>query len=134
MMRRGVKAGIVIETLIILVGLGFLIKASMIGADTYRLVHKAEPSNGVITGISNYGFTANVQIALGADRSVAFAQNGPLFNYQIGEEVPVFYDPVPPYHATMQNFSALWFDTYSRGLIGLILAMFGFRLRALRSI
>lgn len=133
-MRRGRKAGIVIETIIILIGLGLLIKAAMIGTDNYRFVHLAQTTDGVVTGVSNYGFTLSVQITPSADEGVVFLQNGLFFGHQTGEHVMALYDPANPNHAAMANFTALWFDTAVRALAGLILAVWGFSMRAARSL
>jgi Protein of unknown function (DUF3592) len=131
--QRGRKAGIVIELIIILAGLGLLIKAAMMGAENYRFIHLAQSIQGTVTGIVNHGFTLNVQISPGGN-NVIFAQDVPLLGYQLGDTVEVFFDPANPYHAAMKDFAALWFDTFMRGLAGLILLAFGFNLRAKRSL
>lgn len=131
--RRSMKAGVVVETIIILVGVGLIAKAAMLGMSTYRFIHMASVTDGTVTGVSNYGFTLSVQVNSGAGGFV-FLQNTLPLGTQIGEHVEVYYDPANPQRAMMQKFISLWFDTAWRGLLGLLLAAFGFHLRNERSI
>jgi hypothetical protein len=133
--RRSRKAGVVIETILILAGLGLLAKGGMTGTSAFRFSHAAETmeTTGTVTGTGNYGFKFYVQFSPAADQTVGFAQDClPL--YHMGDEVPVIFDPASPYHAAINRIAAIWFDAVAFSLGGFILAGFGFRLRGRRSI
>ena len=134
--RRSMKAGAVIEAILILAGLGLLAKGAMAGTSAFRLVHKAEitEGTGTVAGISNYGFTVDVQFTASADRMAAFTQDYFPSYYHVGDQVPIIYDGANPSHAVINKFSTIWFDTIFFSLAGLIVAGFGFNLRNKRSI
>jgi hypothetical protein len=128
------KGGIVFETLFICAGLAFFAAAFLEGTQTYRFMHKAEEMDGSVAQVDNHGFTLEIVFKPAVATEVAFPQNGLLFNYKMGDQVPVLYDPDIPSIASLDNFSALWFRTATRLIAGIILFGIGLKMRAGRNL
>ncbi|MGE3624267.1 MAG: DUF3592 domain-containing protein [Bdellovibrionales bacterium] len=135
MTRGGRKAGVVVEVILILMGLGLIGKGVLEGAHTYKFTHLAESTEGTINGITKFGFGANVLFVLQPEgKSVVFAQDGFFFRAQTGQRVPVLYDPVNPERGMIDRFTSLWFRPFFLMLPGFILLYFGLRLRGERNL
>ncbi len=133
--KRKIKGGIVIETLFFLCALALLSQAFTAGKSTYRLMGVGEiATNGMITGIENHGFSLDIQYTPDVGNSVVFQQNGFLFNYRMGQQVSVIYDPANTMNARMKIFSALWWKSILGVLFGSIFLIIGLRMRSARSL
>jgi hypothetical protein len=132
--RRMIRAGIVIETLLLLAGLSLVAEAFMDGTATYKLVNAGQSAEGAITGVENGGFSVNIQFTPSSGSTAVFQQDGFLFGSKTGEQVPVVYNLANPAEAVMNSFSALWFRPIIWSLAGFFLFMFSMRLRAKRSL
>jgi hypothetical protein len=133
-MRRMTKAGILLETLLLLAGLGLMVESFMSGTETYKLLNAGQTVDGLVTGVDNLGFSIYVQFTPSAGESRVIQQDGFVFEYKIGEQAPVLYDPANPLTAGVNNFGVLWFKTICFGLLGFAAFVFGLRLRAGRSL
>jgi hypothetical protein len=133
-MHRMTKAGVLLETLLLLAGLGLLVESFMSGTATYKLLNAGQAVEGLITGVDNYGFSIFVQFTPSEGEPRVIQQDGFVFEYKMGEQVPVIYDPANPAAAAVNDFGVLWFETICFGLGGFIAFVIGLRLRVGRSI
>ena len=128
------KGGTVLEILIIVAGLALLGKAFTTGAATYKLVNLAEPSDGVITGTADYGFTVHVQFAAEKGVLYVFDQTGFIHGREVGDRVPVLYDPQNPNNATLHLAGAIWFKPIIFTLGAVVLLLIGSHMRYTRNL
>src|SRR5262249_11254265 len=109
--RKGLKAGVVLEIILILAGAGLIAKGAMTGLATYRIINNADiqKAEGTITAIGNYGFRANVQFSLpGSSETIGFSQDGFFVKNQIGDHVMTIYNPNNPANTRVERMDALW--------------------------
>ena len=133
MTKRGIKAGVVIESLIILLGFGLIVKGAMLGAVAYKVEQLAQYADGEVTGTGAYHYGLIIKFDA-PQTGVIFKQDGLFPQHAVGDKVPVFYDPARPQKAYLNEFMGVWFDTFALALVGLILVGWGFRMRANRSL
>jgi hypothetical protein len=132
-LRTKTRGGAVIEAILIIAGLALMGKALMNGATSFKFTARAEPVDGIIASIMDYGFTAEIQFAAGPGGGQAFAQHGLFFTQQTGDHVPVIYESATGL-AAVNRISALYFDSFEYGIPALFFLILGFRLRATRNI
>ena len=128
------KGGTVLEILIIVAGLAMLAKAFTTGATTYKLVNLAESADGVISGTANYGFTAYVQFAAEKGVIYVFTQTGFIHGRNVGDRVPVLYNPQDPSDATLNMSGAIWFWPIVYTMVAILLLLIGSHLRYTRNL
>jgi hypothetical protein len=133
-MRHATKAGVVVEAILILIGVALLGKACMESASTYKFTGFADHADGVINAITDHGLRANIEFTDMRGSGMVFSQPGLFFNTQIGQHVPVAYDPDNPASASVNTLSALWFKAVAGAAPGLLFLFFGLRMRAARNI
>jgi hypothetical protein len=135
--RKSLKAGVFLETVLILVGLGLLSKAVLAGLETYKFVNNADTQlvEGTVNGTLNHGFTLSVQfIPAASSPTVGFTQDGFVFGRKTGDSVPVLFDPLNPSYARVDTFGALWYKSVLFGVGGFFFLIMGAHLRSERNL
>jgi hypothetical protein len=134
--RKGVKAGVVLETILILAGVALIAKAVTTSLESYRFVNNADvqKEEAVIVAIGNHGLRANIQFMYTNNETIAFAQDGFFVKNNIGDHVTALYNFNNPAGTRLDRVDAIWGIAALFGLGGAILLLVGWRLRANRNL
>jgi hypothetical protein len=128
------KGGTLLEIIIILAGLAMLVKTFEVGASTYKFVNLSEQADGVVNGTADHGLTLNVQFAAMKGTLYVFTQTGPFFSYQVGDKIPVLYDPDYPANGMVHSAASIWSKPLFFLFIGVALLLVGSHLRYTRNL
>jgi hypothetical protein len=129
------KGGVVIETILILLGIGLIVHALMVSSENYKFTQTAQHSEGTILSSAYMGLSHNIQYAPpGQESGAVFVQHGPIPHHALGDHVPVLYDPQNMNMAKVEGFATVWFDPIENIIVGLVLIIVAFRVRGRRSI
>lgn len=118
----------------ILVGCGFLVSALRIYARRRRFLSRAEPAVGTVTEVRIQGVGRNAmsipsfefRTTDGTVRRAESLMGSGFQGFEIGETLPVQYDPADPTKAEVDSFAVLWGLALLRAGFALLFLLMGF--------
>jgi hypothetical protein len=118
----------------ILVGCGFLVSALRIYARRRKFLASAEPAVGTVTEVRIRGVGRNAEsipsfefrTADGAVRRAESLMGSGFQGFEVGETIPVKYDPADPAKAEVDSFAVLWGLALLRAGFALLFLLMGF--------
>lgn len=118
----------------IVVGCGFLASTLRIYARRRKFLAGAEKATGTVTGVRVQGIGRNavsipsfeLRTADGTVRRAESLMGSGFQGFEIGETLPVQYDPADPTKAEVDSFAVLWGLALLRAGFALIFLLMGF--------
>ncbi|HUY68036.1 MAG TPA: DUF3592 domain-containing protein [Alphaproteobacteria bacterium] len=135
-MQKAIKAGVLLEAILMLAGLGLLAKAVMDGMQTYKFLHSAdvEHTAGIVTDIRNHGFSLDFRFTADSNGQMVAPEDGFLPGHHAGDGVPVVFDTHNPADARIDAFVPLWYKALILGPLGFLLFVAGLNQRGRRNL
>ena len=102
-----------------LVGVGLMVAALSWAAATRRFVARAASAPGMVVRLNAGGAHPEIRFTTSAGQIVEYPQSGMIWDYRVGDQVEVLYDPRSPTDPLINTVGALWGFTLMTFVMGI---------------